>query len=160
MIKKIYLDMDGVLCDFEKLFLKIYGTDALKNNKKFISSWPEFIHNKNFTKLDWFPGAQELLIFLRSKHVSIEILTSSGGMKYHEEVGNQKKQWLTDHGLNYKANVVPGRRYKKAYAEPNVILIDDTEENVKDFIEAGGIGILYKNVEDTLKRLKKIFDEQ
>lgn len=161
-IEKVYLDMDGVLCDFEKKFAELYGKDALDNRdrKKWTKSWPDFIENRQFAKLDWFPGGQMLLAYLRSKNIPIEILSSSGGMEHHVEVSEQKKEWLKTHGIDYKANIVPGRRYKKAYAGPGIILIDDTEDIITDFNEAGGIGILHKNVEPTLKHLKSLFDNE
>ena len=83
-IKNVYLDMDGVLCDFEKQFIKLYGKEALshRDRKEFSSNWANFITDKNFEKLDWFPGAEELLVFIRKYDVNVEILTSSGGKKF------------------------------------------------------------------------------
>lgn len=161
-ITKVYLDMDGVLCDFDKKFQELYGKDALENRdrKMWTKAWPDFIKNRQFVKLDWFPGAQELLAYLRSKNVHIEILTSSGGMEHHEEVADQKKEWLKNHKIDYKVNVVPGRRYKKAYASPDAILIDDTDDIIDDFNEAGGIGILHKDIRPTMTRLKELFDAE
>jgi len=37
-------------------------------------------------------------------------------------------------------------------------LIDDLPRNIDPWIEAGGIGILHKNTEDTIKKLKKIIN--
>ena len=114
-IKNVYLDMDGVLCDFEKQFIKLYGKEALshRDRKEFSSNWSNFITDKNFEKLDWFPGAEELLVFIRKYDVNVEILTSSGGKKFHDEVSEQKRIWLKSHYIAYKPNVVSGRKFKK-----------------------------------------------
>ena len=53
MIKKIYLDMDGVLCDFEKKFTEYYGILSLakRDRKEWSKDWEDFIlHKKGFEK--------------------------------------------------------------------------------------------------------------
>lgn len=150
--------MDGVLADFEKSYEHRFGKTAkeARDQKEFSPNWKAFIEEKMFEKLDWFPGSHELLDFVRKLPVKKEILSSSGGEKYHGEVTVQKINWLRKHGIDYKANIVPGRKKKKEWATPNAILIDDTKEVIDQFNAAGGHGILHKNVGDTLKKLKML----
>lgn len=161
MKKKIYLDLDGVLCDFEGRFAKLYGRDALneRERKQWSENWANFIERKEFEKLDWFPGGQELLKFIRQQDVDVEILSSSGGVKFHDEVERQKKVWLKKHSIAYKANIVPGRRRKKEYANANTILIDDTDDVVEEFRQVGGQAILHRNVDDTKAKLKRLLEK-
>ena len=158
MIKKIYLDMDGVLCDFEGAFSKAYRQDTLKNRDKKIwtNEWPDFILNKRgFETLDWWPGGKELIRFIKSiPNIEVEMLTSSGGVTYHEQVKQQKLTWLEKQGITFTPNVVPGRRHKSEYAGKGIVLIDDTEDVIKSFNKAGGIGILHKDIGDTIEKLK------
>lgn len=159
MIKKIYLDMDGVLADFEKKFTEYYGFISLskRDRKEWSQDWEDFILNKHgFEKLDLFPGANELVSFIRQYSVPVEILSSSGGQKFHGEVTAQKIKWLKRHGFDYKANIVSGRRLKKEYANDQVILIDDTEDVIRDFNSAGGHGILHKDVGNTIEKLRDL----
>jgi hypothetical protein len=158
---KIYLDMDSVLCDFEKKFNEYYGPVHLARGeqKELSDDWKDFIVNKNgFEKLDWYPGGQELLKYVRSTKLPVEILSSSGGIKFHGEVTSQKIKWLKSHNIDYKANIVPGRKYKSEYANHSTILIDDNEDNILNFNKAGGHGILHKNLGKTLDTLKKLLD--
>jgi phosphoserine aminotransferase len=162
MIKKIYLDMDGVLSDFEKQFIGLYGEDSLKNRdrKLWSEDWPDFIQRKQFEELPKFPGCDELLSFIRNhSEIEVEILTSSGGIKFHEQVKEQKKAWLKKYCIAYKPHVVPGRKHKKDYATPETILIDDTEDVVDSFNSAGGIGILHKDVKETIKTLETLLNK-
>jgi len=60
-------------------------------------------------------------------------------------------------------NNIPGTKLiltsastKKNYAKGNRILIDDRPDNIYQWREAGGIGILHVNTEDTIKQLKNI----
>ncbi len=162
MIKKIYLDMDGVLTDFEGRFAKKFGYPAMavRDRKNFSKEWPEFIEDKEFETLDWNPGGEELLKFIRSNpEIPVEMLTSSGGMKHHNEVARQKKIWLKKMGIAYKPNVVPGRKFKAEYAGEGIVLIDDTEEIIHSFNKAGGIGILHKDVKETVETLVSLLNK-
>jgi len=157
-MKKIYLDMDGVLCDFEGGFSEHYGPETLKNRDKklWTNEWPDFILEKRgFEFLSWWPGGQELIKFVKSiPNIEIEILTSSGGEKYHTEVEEQKRIWLKKQGIAFKPNVVPGRKHKKDYAGEGIVLIDDTLDVIQAFNKAGGIGIHHKDIGDTIEKLK------
>ena len=157
MIEKIYLDMDGVLCNFERRYFELYKElpGSMRDRKEFSVHWHDFIATKQFETLDWYPGGKELVMFCFEANVSIELLTSSGGNKYHDEVARQKVVWLENNGLDkLKANVVPGRKHKAEYATPNTILIDDTQDIIQSFNAAGGIGILHKEIGNTLMMLE------
>ena len=158
-VTKLYLDMDGVLCNFEKRFTELYGKDALgaRDRKNFTTNWPNFIMDGNFESLEWFPGGKELLDFIQNEtDWEVEILSSSGGEKFHSEVAAQKVVWLCNKGIPYKANIVPGRKHKTAYATPETILIDDTEDIIVNFNAAGGLGILHKDINETLAKLRTL----
>lgn len=151
--------MDGVLCNFEKRFTELYGKDALgaRDRKNFTTNWPNFIMDGNFESLEWFPGGKELLDFIQNEtDWEVEILSSSGGEKFHSEVAAQKVVWLCNKGIPYKANIVPGRKHKTAYATPETILIDDTEDIIVNFNAAGGLGILHKDINETLAKLRTL----
>ena len=145
--------MDGVLANFEKRFEELFNKTAgqSRQDKEFTSDWPTFIEGGNFATLEWWPGAQELLEFVDSiPNINIEILSSSGGPKYHKEVTEQKQKWLKDHGIKYKANIVPGSGVKSTYAkDADTILVDDTDYVVDAFIKKGGIGILHRDLGNT-----------
>ena len=161
MIKKIYLDMDGVLCDFERKFEELYGEEALKNRdrKLWTEDWPDFIQTNQFEELAKFPGADDLLFFIQNHpEIEVEILTSSGGQKYHDQVKEQKIVWLKKNSIAYKPNVVPGRKHKKEFAQPDTVLIDDTEDVIENFNRAGGIGILHRDAKETIKRLESLLN--
>lgn len=145
--------MDGVLANFEKRFEELFNKSANRSRelKEFTSDWSTFIEGENFATLEWWPGAQELLEFVDNiPNINIEILSSSGGAKYHKEVTEQKQKWLQDHGIKYKQNIIPGSRLKANYAKgSDTILVDDTDYVIAGFIENGGIGILHRDLGNT-----------
>jgi hypothetical protein len=159
-VKILYLDMDGVICNFERRWIELFGETAKesRDRKDFSSNWDIFVQMKNFETLDAFPGSYELLSFvfeLRGK-IDIEILSSSGGQKYHNEVSAQKQVYLKKRNIAFPTNFVPGRKLKRNFATPNSVLIDDTPDVIDGFNAAGGIGILHKDVSETLNRLKEL----
>ena len=162
-VSKLYLDMDGVLCDFDKRYFELFGESpgSSRDRRNFSGNWIEFIEGENFATLDWNPGGQELLAYVRTiPNIEIEMLTSSGGQEHHTEVSIQKTQWLCERGILYKANICPGSRLKAQYADPSIILIDDTDYVLDGFVKAGGIGILHKNVNETIRQLELYFEEE
>lgn len=154
MIKNIYLDMDGVLCDFNKHYTNLFGMHPKQardqKNGNYSSFWNTFVDNGEFVNIPPLEGYDKILHAVAEYRrqmkgeVTIRILTSSGGQSKYAEVAAQKTQWLKDHFIIYEPIVVPGRRYKQEYANPYSILIDDTQDVIEDWKEAGGIGIQHK----------------
>ena len=163
IIKRIYLDMDGVLCDFEKKYTEFFGVsskDETGHTKNFYKNWNVFIQNDLFQHLDWYPGAEELIKFIDNEFVwpkfgQVCILSSSGGHDTHKKVKLQKLQWLRDHNLWYYPFIVSRKKDKQTYASKDMLLIDDARENVEQFREAGGYAIHHTDAVDTIEELKK-----
>ncbi len=154
----VYLDMDGVLTNFEERFAEKFGypSMAVRNRKHFSTEWPQFIADKEFETLPWHKGGKMLLDFVM-KHPNItrlEILSSSGGHDHHDEVARQKGVWLEKENIFFPRNIVPGRRFKADYARANTVLIDDTKDIIDSFNKAGGIGIHHKDVGETIETLE------
>ena len=153
----IYLDMDGVIADFDKKYIELHGVTPreAEKNKKFDHYFPEFIEQKGFQTLDLLPGAAEGLVFLR-KHLTVptQILSSTASEARYDAISKQKKIWLETHGITFTPNFVPGKRHKYKFAGPDKIIIDDTESVINQWKEAGGIGILHKDWVTTLAILR------
>ena len=151
--------MDGVLANFDKQYELLFGTrpvDVSKRTKHFHENWDAFVLGENFTKLDFFPGAEKLLTYVKSLGVSVEILSSSGGSKWHSEVSTQKHKWLRDRDIEHKPNIVPGGHKKAEFAGPWNILVDDTLRVVENYRKAGGTAILHTDADKTIAELSKL----
>lgn len=163
-LSKIYLDMDGVLSDFEKGYESFNGISCEevwqeRDRKQFSELWKRFVEHRQFEQLAKFPGCDEILAYVRSLGVPIEILSSSGTGEWHDTVKEQKINWLRSHGIDYVANVVPGKRLKGDFATPDSLLIDDTQKCIDIFREKGGFAILHKDVQETIRAIDKIINE-
>jgi len=159
-MKTLYLDMDGVLCFFEKRYKELFVSMGERSQKDFNKNWPSFIQGKNFETLEKFPGCDKLLAFVKdlqdNHEIKVEILSSSGGEKFHSEVTAQKIKWLCDNGITFKANIVPGSGKKAALATPDAVLVDDTDYVIDAYVKAGGIGILHTDADETIAKLKSM----
>lgn len=147
----LYLDMDGVLCNFDKAYRAIDPDKA--DRKKFRDA--VFIH-KIFEDLEFMPDARELLNHVSRLHgVDVQILTSMGTHDPIQgtEAKMQKMHWLNKHNIPYKPNFVRNKQEKSHFASSTSILIDDSAGCIDPFNTAGGHGILHKNSKDTIKIL-------
>lgn len=161
-INTIYLDMDGVFTNFDAHWLQMFGRTprVSRENKEFSSDWEEFIRSESFSKLPWTDNGKTLFDYITSlpSGIKVEMLTSSGGKKFHDEVTEQKIIWLCNNGFPWKANVVPGRGLKKNYASPSTILVDDTYDVIESFYLSGGHSIWHKdsNVNSTIWAINQL----
>lgn len=154
--------MDGVLTDFEGKFVEVFQEDPreARKNKEFSPLWEKFVKGNHFEHLNFFDGATDLLNYVREikvkKNIDVEILSSSGGMRFHNIVAEQKKIWLKKNGIALTPNIVSSKKHKSEYATPSTILIDDTPEVIQNFEDAGGIGILHRNSSETITILNQL----
>jgi hypothetical protein len=82
------------------------------------------------------------------------ILTSVGNDGNTEQKKQKKHKQTQRLGIpNNRVEFVTNGVDKANYSGSNKILIDDSEKNIRAWNNAGGIGILHKNNEDTIKKL-------
>lgn len=159
----LYLDMDGVVADFNKAYLSQWdwGDGYKFDRERFYKS---VVEKHIFSDLEWMPNGIAFISGIREIEkefgLHIEMLTSTGSKRtlVKTHASSQKTQWLIDMGLMWKPNFVTSKPEKAQYATPMSILIDDSEGCIKPFIAAGGFGILHKdeNYDHTLNELYNI----
>lgn len=148
--------MDGVVANFRKRYVELYGIDPAQaeRQEKFKPLFDEFIQNNGFAYLEKMPDASIGINFLRKCSVPTQMLSSTANEEYFEAVSKQKMIWLQKHGITFNPIFVPGKKHKKEYSAPDKIIIDDTESVIRDWNDAGGIGILHKDWFTTISILK------
>ena len=154
----IYCDLDGVLVDLAGRMSEVYGEDLRSGS--FTDKFYKYMDKLNVTeKIDFWTNLEEtkdcMELWNFIKQFNPEILTSCSGMA---AACMGKKKWCLEH-LDVRPNrviCVPHSTDKQNYAGSKKILIDDLESNVSEWDSKGGIGILHKNANATLKLLKNI----
>lgn len=159
----LYLDMDGVLANFDKKFqeLKTLYEHDEEDHVRFRDAVMKY---NIFEDLEYMPDANVLLNHVsKLRNVNIEILTSKGTFDVvrGEAAQEQKLIWLKKKNIPYKPNFVRTKTEKAKFATPYSILIDDSIGCITPFNNAGGHGILHSNdsVKQTLFELDRIIEK-
>ncbi len=153
-----YLDLDGVLVDFDKGVKQLTGGIGFEDYSKLHGKdkmWKLISSHDSiwWATLPWMSDGKELWNFLKSK--TVIILTSGSKLNNGTipEVG--KKEWVFKNlGGNVKIIVTDSAHDKKNYSQKDSILIDDMPMNIAEWKSRGGIGILHKNARDTIKTIE------
>lgn len=153
---KIYVDMDGVLSDWEDQFKRYSGGIAVDTYDSLYGKKKRYeLVNKNsptyYANMPWMKDGKLLYNFVK-EFPHVEILSHAPDKGAY--IG--KMQWLKSNQIPLKANLVSNREDKAKFANAESILIDDREDIVSDFIKAGGKAILHKNSTDTINQLKQL----
>jgi hypothetical protein len=147
----LYLDMDGVLANFEKEF-KRENPDKF-DRQRFRDA---VLKSHIFEKLEMMPDAHVLLDHVaKNRNLKVEILTSMGTFDPFQgnETKKQKLNWLRTHNIHYHANFVRSKPEKAKFASKTSILIDDSPGCVEPFVLKGGIGILHSDARTSILKL-------
>lgn len=146
-----FLDMDGVLTDFDESFKQISGGLDMDQYKK--------VHGRSgfdlvlergqpfWSDLDWIDGGKEIVDFAMKHYNPVCILSSAGTGKDRikfKEVREGKMAWITKHLPQIEkrnAIIVPFSTLKSRHAGPDRVLVDDTSSIIKQWVGKGGIGI-------------------
>lgn len=147
----LYLDMDGVLCNFDKAY-RVYDPQK-SDRKRFAQAVLEF---RIFEDLEFMPDTAQLMNHVsKLVDIDVQILTSMG--TFDSVQGNaakyQKLQWLKKNNIPYKANFVRCKEEKANYATAFAILIDDSSGCINPFNRVGGHGILHTSSAQTITLL-------
>ena len=160
---KVYLDMDGVLADFDKRFKDLSGMGPSEFESKYGKNkfW-DFIDEEHkisfWVGIEPMPGAADLVNAV--KDYNYELLTSPS-VKKQSYLG--KILWVRNHTGDIfpsKPRINFKRAKEKHEIKPQLsktdILIDDRADTIGRWNAAGGTGIVYKNISQVLNDLAKL----
>ena len=155
-LPEIYCDLDEVLVDFLRGADAVVGGNFANMGKD--ERWNKVNQTKGFwSNLGWKPNARRLYDFIIK--YDAHVLSAFTSRDPTSKVG--KTKWLKKNTKFKRGNVhLVLRSQKKSYAKtkeekPNV-LIDDYDKNIKEWENAGGIGIHHTDVGKTIGELKRL----
>lgn len=151
MKPRLYLDLDGVMADFDAHFPAVFGLDHRSMADD--AMWQTInAHPSYFRDMPLCAGAGEF--FAEIAHLDPIILTACPRTNY-QHVARQKREWVREH-LSSEITILPvmGGRNKPLFMHaPGDILIDDFERNTSEWSKAGGLAILHRSFEETWSHL-------
>ena len=153
----IYLDIDGVIADFDKRFTELAGMGPREYESSFgREKFWDFIDNKIgvkfWTGIEWMPEGKKLYDFVKQFDHK---LLSAPSRNDASKIG--KRMWVKKNTPGTQL-ILAAAVNKQNYADKSNILIDDREKNIQQWKDAGGIGILFKSTDQVIDELKKIMN--
>jgi 5'-nucleotidase len=149
---RLYLDLDGVMADFDAHFPATFGLDH--RGMADDALWETInAHPSYFRDMPPCPGA--VAFFRTIEHLDPIILTACPKSAY-AEVARQKRAWVREH-LSKDVVILPvmGGKSKPLFMHaPGDILIDDFVRNTDAWTAEGGVAILHKTFAETSARLR------
>ncbi|MBR6315857.1 MAG: hypothetical protein IKR58_02525 [Lachnospiraceae bacterium] len=164
-IQKIYMDMDGVLADFDDgirrlCFMEPQPQNAIQSQEYEDEMWDRIRKVGHFYgKLQPMPGAVDMFRKLYEKYGNrVEILT---GIPRPErgiiDAAADKREWVKRLLSEDVVVHTVRRKDKKNYCKgKDFVLIDDFDKNTREWDAMGGSVILYTDPEKALRELAKI----
>jgi hypothetical protein len=151
--RKLFLDCDGVLADFDKAAEKLFGMPSRQAEQKLGPKrfWGKLRSHADFYgTLPLLPDARKL--FDSVAHLNPIILTGCPLGGWAEE---QKHRWAAVHFPGTRMITCMARE-KRMHMSPGDVLVDDYLKYKALWEDAGGIFIHHTSADNTIAELRRI----
>lgn len=163
----LYLDMDGVLADFDgharTLFSKSVNPETGMWDPE---EWRKLSKVPNlYRHLPLMPQARELynlaMRFQNELNWRVAVLTAVPKNNDVKDAFQDKFDWIAEHFPNTRIYFGPYSKDKQTHAKPGDILVDDRLSNCQEWTDAGGIAIrVTKQYDRAIEQLKQEFENR
>ena len=149
----IFLDMDGVLADWEKTARELVGEnwkeEVEKPNWGGLYNYPDL-----FARLDPMEDALELYdacVSISGAHRFVQILTALPNRAHFKDAARHKIEWARKYiHPNIRVNFGPRAQDKQYHYMDGDVLIDDKQLNIDQWRAKGGLGILHTSARESI----------
>ena len=152
----LYLDMDGVLANFEKWAIDNIGICWKEEIEK--DKWGKLFNYPNLyielPPMDYAKELYDVCCDITKNRDSVQLLTAIPSRVRFKDCAKHKIEWARKFiHPNIKVNFGPYAEDKQYHYRTSDILVDDAERNIEQW---KGIGILHVSFENTVRSLLKI----
>jgi 5'(3')-deoxyribonucleotidase len=161
-MKTIFIDMDGVVADFDSFAEKIlerkigWGTTQDLTD----GEWVKLASvDRLYYQLPMMPDATKLIAYIKSLNTRFQIgfLTAIPRRTTIPTAQADKQAWVDKYFPGMKMDIGPYSHDKQKWCTSGDILIDDRPSNIKEWTAAGGIAVYHTgDVDATIKYLNKV----
>lgn len=157
--RTVFVDLDGVLADFDGGYEKLFGVRPDKRNeKKTPDLWTNIETTRDFFyNLQLMPDALDLWHGVRALVEPNDPVVLTG-IPLLNDADKQKKRWVYNY-LGYAAaeRMICCRSVDKCkFGRIGDILIDDWEKYRHLWVGMGGVFVLHTGAVESLKELKEV----
>ena len=159
----IYIDMDGVVADFDTFVSNLLGRPIGWNDSKQDLTDEEWVKlasvDSLYYQLPMMPDATKLIAYVKSLSTKFHIgfLTAIPRRTTIPSAQADKLAWIKKYFPGMRMDIGPYSHDKQKWCTPGDILIDDRPSNIEQWTAAGGIAIFHTgDVNATIKYLNKV----
>jgi len=156
VISKLFLDLDGCFCDFDKRAIELFDGKHPKDDLNLPDGkmWQRFARSSErggfFDSLEWIPGSDALWDIV--KNLNPTILT---GVPFGKWAAPQKHSWVArEMGAEFTC-ITCLARDKQLHSGAGRLLIDDREKNILQWQAMGGETIHFKTPQQAIAELDR-----
>jgi 5'(3')-deoxyribonucleotidase len=159
----LYLDMDGVVADFDEYAARTLGVPPSQGIYP-DETWYKLATNARlYRDLIPTPYASQLVYqceqFCNKKQYDLKFLTAVPKGNDVPWAFYDKVYWARNYFATIPVMFGPFSKDKHVHCQPGDILIDDRRSNIEEWRNSGGIGILHKDYTDTINQLNVLFPQ-
>jgi hypothetical protein len=138
----IYVDMDGVVADFEQAIINVFGEEY--SDRVADKFWKKTcVEAEVFRKMPPILEGIEMVASLKNID-QVCFMTSTGGMPHHIDIAKQKLDWLHANKLGgFPVAFCMNTKGKGLFAQYGAVLIDDREKVCAEWERKLGRSILF-----------------
>lgn len=153
MTRQLFLDLDGVLADFDRGYFEAFGIKPDKTRPESAEFWDRVRSKPDFYRT--LPPMSDALDLWRGA-LPYRPIILTGVPRSVPGVDVQKLAWVAEH-ISQDAQVIccPSRN-KWLYANTGDVLVDDWVKYRHLWLEIGGVFILHTSAADSLRQLHKV----
>ena len=158
-MKTLYLDMDGVVADFNEYAFRVHGFDFAVEYPDEL--WNQIAQNPRlYRDIKKTPYADDLVNhcreFTNKNKIDLYFLTAVPKSNRLHWAFYDKVEWARTYFSDIPVHFGPFSNNKWMHCTPGDILIDDRISNITEWTKSGGIAILHETFETTVDNLHKI----
>ena len=156
MSPQLFIDLDGVLADFDGGYEQLFGVRPNQDTYEPPELWDKIRAKGDFfRRLPPMPDAFEFWGWCKKFHPDPIILT---GMPYSIPlVREQKTLWVMEHLGKYTKIICCRSKDKCKHGKPGDVLVDDRTKYSHYWINMGGIFIQHTSLLESVSQLRRVF---
>lgn len=152
-MRRLFIDLDGVLADFDTSAKSILGMHPRSFEEEFGSNefWSRLSGAHRFyNNLEPYPGAYDFMEALSE----FDPWVLTGCPSNMPEAHYDKQEWVKSHFGKHIPTITTQSKYKSNFCSPSDVIVDDWPKHMEAWINKGGIWILHENFEKSLEEVR------
>jgi len=161
-MRTIFLDMDGVVADFDSYVSNLLGRKIGWSSTQDLSDeeWERLASvDRLYYQFPLMPDATKLVAYVKSLSTRFHVgfLTAVPRRSTIPSAKDDKQAWVDKYFPGMRMDIGPYSHHKQKWCKPGDILIDDRPSNIEQWTAVGGIAIYHTgDVDNTIKRLNEV----